>query len=222
MNEFKLREAKDIAEHGSDEEVNRHLQRMTRVDRRVVSRKETIGYMFFDGSSGFNIDSQRELFVDSILQIDLKKQSQFNIFAGIWDIVDDIVIGGIIEKTRTRWGKFVPYFFLVGIPYAIVVGLYWMLPLFFSEEHVNDLNYIPKFIAFIVKISWYTCKKFCSKVINLLISSTWNFVNHIISFFQIYIANFTFFVCIEYFIVKGATCLFIINPKRHVAYNTII
>lgn len=150
MNEFKLREAKDIAEHGSDEEVNRHLQRMTRVDRRVVSRKETIGYMFFDGSSGFNIDSQRELFVDSILQIDLKKQSQFNIFAGIWDIVDDIVIGGIIEKTRTRWGKFVPYFFLVGIPYAIVVGLYWMLPLFFSEEHVNDLNYIPKFIAFIV------------------------------------------------------------------------
>ena len=57
----------EIAEYGTDEQVERRLGRMTKVDRRVVSRKETIGYMLFDGSSGFNIDGQKELYVDSIL-----------------------------------------------------------------------------------------------------------------------------------------------------------
>ncbi len=150
MSELNKQKAIDIAERGSDEEVAKHLRKMTKVDRRVVSRKETIGYMLFDGSAGFNIDGQKELFVDSILQIGLNKQSLFNTFAGIWDVVDDIIIGGIIEKTRTRWGKFVPYFFFTGLPFALLVSLYWLLPLFFSAEHVANPDYIPKFIAYIV------------------------------------------------------------------------
>lgn len=150
MSELKKKEAIEIAENGSDEEVVRHLRKMTTVDRRVVSRKETIGYMLFDGSSGFNIDGQKELFVDSILQIGLNKQSIYNIFAGVWDVVDDLVIGSIIEKTRTRWGKFVPYFFFCGIPFALFVSIYWLLPLFFSPEHVSDFDHIPKFIAYVV------------------------------------------------------------------------
>ena len=150
MSEWNKQHVIDIAEHGTPEEVEKSLGKMTTVDRRVVSRKETIGYMFFDGSAGFNIDSQKELFVDSILRINLNKQSLYNVFAGVWDVVDDIVIGGIIEKTRTRWGKFVPYFFFTGLPYALLVSLFWLLPAFFSEAHVNNDNYLPKFIAYVV------------------------------------------------------------------------
>ena len=150
MSELNRQQAIEIAEHGSDEDVVKHLRKLTRVDRRVVSRKETIGYMFFDGSSGFNIDGQKELFVDSILHIGLRKQSQFNIIAGVWDVVDDIVIGSIIEKTRTRWGKFVPYFFMVGIPFAVIVSIYWLLPVLFSPAHIADADYIPKFIAYVI------------------------------------------------------------------------
>lgn len=149
MSEWNKQEVVYIAEHGSDEEVTRALRQMTTVDRRVVSRRETIGYMLFDGSAGFNIDSQKELFVDSILKIHLNKQSLYNVFAGVWDVVDDIIIGGVIEKTRTRWGKFVPYFFFTGLPYAVFVSLFWLLPAFFSETHVNDFDYVPKFIAYI-------------------------------------------------------------------------
>ena len=140
----------EIAESGSHEDVKKALQKMVKVDRRVISRKETVGYMLFDASAGFNIDGQEELFVDSILKISLKKQSIYNIFGGIWDVIDDFVIGGIVEKTRTRWGKFVPYIFMVGVPYAILVGLYWLLPFLFSAEHVNNMDYMPKFIAYIV------------------------------------------------------------------------
>ena len=150
MSDWNREETVYIASHGSDKEVTRALRQMTTVDRRVVSRKETIGYMLFDGSAGFNIDSQRELFVDSILKIDLNKQSLYNVFAGVWDVVDDILIGGIIEKTRTRWGKFVPYFFFTGLPYAVLTGLFWLLPAFFSEANVNNFDYLPKFIAYVV------------------------------------------------------------------------
>ena len=150
MSERNKQEILDIAAHGSDEEVRRQLGRMTKVDRRAISRKETIGYMLFDGSAGFNIDQQKELYVDSILKIHLNKQALFNVFAGFWDVADDLIIGSVIEKTRTRWGKFVPYFFLAGIPFAVLVSIYWLLPLFFSPEHVNDMDYIPKFIAYVV------------------------------------------------------------------------
>lgn len=150
MAEESKKAALQAAESGTDEEVVRHLEKMVTVDRRVVSRKETIGYMLFDGMSGFNINSQKELFIDSILQIGLDKQAIYNAIGGVWDIVDDLLIGGIVEKTRTRWGKFVPYIFIAGIPLAIASAFYWLLPNLFSAEHIADHDYLPKFIAFML------------------------------------------------------------------------
>lgn len=144
------RSALEIAEHGTPEEVEKKLQKMVRVDRRVVSRKETIGYMLFDGSAGFNINGQEELYVDSVLKISLRKQAIYNAIGGVWDVVDDILIGGIIEKTRTRWGKFVPYLFLSGLPFAAISAIYWLLPVLFSGAHINDMDYMPKFIAYVI------------------------------------------------------------------------
>ena len=134
MTELTKNEAFEIAENGTHDQVVDGLKTMVKVDRRVVSRKETIGYMLFDGGQGFNIDSQKELFVDSILKISFNKQTIYQATAGVWDVVDDLIIGGIIEKTRTRWGKFVPYIFLGGIPFAIIATLYWIMPLILPES----------------------------------------------------------------------------------------
>ena len=99
MAELDVRAAEQIAEQGSGEEVVKQLQKMVSVDRRVVARKETIGYMLYDGAQGFNIDSQKELFVDSILKISLPKQALFNAIAGVWDVVDDLLMG-VTEVVR--------------------------------------------------------------------------------------------------------------------------
>lgn len=143
-----INEAIKTAEQGSYDEVNRRLAKLVEVDRRVVSRKETIGYMIFDGSQGFNINGHKELFNNSYIKISLAKQSLFSLISGIWDIIDDFLIGGVIEKTRTRWGKFVPYLFVAGIPFAVVASIYWLMPLFFSPEHLNDFDYLPKFVMY--------------------------------------------------------------------------
>ncbi len=150
MSEISLDRAKFLAANGSDVEVDRALEKLVNVDRRVVSRKETIGYMLFEANNDFNINGHKSLFVDSILKIDLDKQSLFNAIAGVWDIVDDLLIGGIVERTRTRWGKFVPYLFLSGIPYALFSTIYWLLPALFSQAHIDDMDYLPKFIVFML------------------------------------------------------------------------
>ena len=129
-------------------QVNDQLKELVDVDRRVIQRKETLGYMFFDGSRGFNIDGHKDLFNDSILKISLPLQSIYNVIGGIWDIVDDFIVSAIVEKTRTRWGKFIPYIFAGGIPYAIVATIYWLLPVIFSQAQVDNFNSIPKFVAF--------------------------------------------------------------------------
>lgn len=133
---------------GELEQVNAKLRELVDVDRRVISKKQTIGYMLFDGSRSFNIDGHRDLFNDSILKLSLNFQSTYNFIAGIWDIVDDLLVAGIIEKTRTRWGKFVPYIFLGGVPLGLVATIYWLLPALFSADHINNFSYLPKLLVF--------------------------------------------------------------------------
>lgn len=138
----------DIAINGSDEQVNEQLRQMVDADRRVISRNETIAYMFFNGSQGMNIDGHKSLFNDSILKLDLDFQSKYNMVAGVWDIVDDLIVTNIVEKTRTRWGKFIPYIFMGGFPYGLFATLYWLLPLFFSQEHIDNFSFLPKLLIF--------------------------------------------------------------------------
>ena len=141
---------KIISEKEELKKVNDQLKELVDVDRRVIPRKETLGYMFFDGSRGFNIDGHKDLFNDSILKISLPLQSLYNVIGGIWDIVDDFIVGAVIEKTRTRWGKFIPHIFIGGLPYALVATIYWLLPAILSKGTVNDFNSISKFVIFSV------------------------------------------------------------------------
>lgn len=132
------------------EQVNAKLRELVDVDRRVISRKQTIGYMLFDGSNGFNIDGHKDLFTDSILKISFDYQSINSVVGGVWDIIDDFIVSFVIEKTRTRWGKFIPYIFLGGLPYAAVATLFWVLPLILPASVVNDFNHVGKFILYVL------------------------------------------------------------------------
>ena len=132
------------------EQVNAQLRELVDVDRRVISRKQTIGYMLFDGSKGFNIDGHKDLFTNSVLKIDLDFQSVNNLIGGVWDIVDDFLVSFIIEKTRTRWGKFIPYIFLGGLPYAVIATLFWLLPMMFPAAVVNNFRHVGKFVVYVL------------------------------------------------------------------------
>lgn len=130
--------------------VNDQLKELVDADRRVISKKETIGYILFNAFVGFNIDGHKDLFVDSVLKIDLDFQSLNNVIGGIWDFIDDFIVSFIVEKTRTRWGKFVPYVFLGGIPFALIATLYWILPVVLPGSVIADRTNITKFAIYVI------------------------------------------------------------------------
>lgn len=128
--------------------VNNQLKSLVDADRRVMSKKETVGYVLFESNRGFNIDGHKDLFNDSILKISFDFQIIYNTIAGIWDFVDDFIVSFIVEKTRTRWGKFIPYIFMGGIPFALLTSLYWLLPSILPDSMINNTMNIPKFVIF--------------------------------------------------------------------------
>lgn len=107
-------------------------------NRRYVGMKETVWYVIYDMCQSFNIDSFSSRFVTNILQVDLDLQTIVNVFNGIWDVVNDIFTAAIVEKTRTRWGKFKPYLVALGIPGTLGTCFYWLLPIFFKGKGSKD------------------------------------------------------------------------------------
>lgn len=130
--------------------VNDQLKYLVDADRRVLSKKETIGYILFDSNRKFNIDGHKDLFIDSVLKISFDFQSLHNLIGGIWDFVDDFIVSFVVEKTRTRWGKFIPYIFLGGIPFALIATIYWLLPNILPAAMIANKTSVTKFIIYLL------------------------------------------------------------------------
>ncbi|HZJ75455.1 MAG TPA: MFS transporter [Clostridia bacterium] len=130
----------------------KHSREYIYENRRYVGLRETVWYVIFDMCQSFNINTYSSRFVTNILQIDLDYQTVINSINGVWDIVNDIFIGAIVDKTRTRWGKFKPYLVALGIPGTLGTMLFWLLPLLFpgtSPKHFG--KFITYFILAIVR-----------------------------------------------------------------------
>ena len=109
-------------------------------NRRYVGTKEVVGYVLWDMAQSFNINTYAQRFVNTILQVSFEYQQILSVVNGIWDIVNDIFTAAIVDKTRTRWGKFKPYLVLLAIPGTIGTCLYWLLPLFFQGTLPDDVK----------------------------------------------------------------------------------
>ena len=93
-------------------------------DRRYVGAKETFAYLLNDFSNAFNIGQYTDRFIWDVVKIDFKTNALVSLFTGAWDIINDPVIATIVDKTRTRWGKFRPYLVAFQIPMTLLGALY--------------------------------------------------------------------------------------------------
>ncbi len=126
-------------------EPNRKVSEFKVYDRRYVGTKETFAYLLNDFSNAFNINGYSDRFIWDVVKIDFKTQAFMNIFTGAWDIINDPIIATIVDKTRTRWGKFRPYLLTFQIPLTLIGSLYWLIPFFFPG---TSGTYLPKLIYF--------------------------------------------------------------------------
>lgn len=116
-------------------------------NRRYVGTKETVGFVLWDAAQSFNINAEQSRFITNIVKIDLRYQAIVGTINGIWDIINDIFSAAIVEKTRTRWGKFRPYLLALAVPGCIFSLLYWCMPFLFGGKSAMDFG---KFFFYLI------------------------------------------------------------------------
>lgn len=116
-------------------------------DRRYVGSKETFAYILDDIAQSFNIGKYDDIFKMNILKIDLVLQSITNAVIGVWDIINDLFLASIVDRTRTRWGKFKPWLVIYAVPGVLVTVIYWALPIFLGTDGIG--TNMPRFAAYL-------------------------------------------------------------------------
>lgn len=116
-------------------------------NRRYVGTRETVAYILNDVSASFNISKYSQRFIYDVVKISFNYLAILDAIGGVWDVINDTFIGVIVDRTRTRFGKFRPYLLYMGIPLTIFGFLYWLLPVFFPN---SAEDYIPKFIFYFI------------------------------------------------------------------------
>ncbi len=114
------------------------------ISRRYVGRMETAAYIAQDFADSFSIGKYANRFIWDVVGIDFKINAAVTLFTGAWDIINDTFISTIVDRTRTRWGKFRPYLLWLKMPLTIFGMLYWFMPLIFpgtATTHVPKLIY---------------------------------------------------------------------------------
>ncbi len=116
-------------------------------DRRYVGSKETFAYILDDIAQSFNIGKYDDVFRMNILKIDLVLQSVTNGIISVWDIINDLFLATIVDKTRTRWGKFKPWLVVYAIPGVFLTVAYWALPAMMGTNGIGTS--IPRFAVYL-------------------------------------------------------------------------
>ncbi len=114
-------------------------------NRRFVGTKETVAYVLEDTAASLNINDFKDRYIYDVVKIDFSYLAIQNIVATVWDTFNDTFIGVIVEKTRTRWGKFRPYLLLGQLPLTILGLWYWLIPFMFPD---TPGDYLPKWIFY--------------------------------------------------------------------------
>lgn len=116
-------------------------------NRRYVGTKETVGFVLWDAAQSLNINTYSTRFITNIVKIDLSYQVIAKTVNSIWDIVNDIFTAAIVEKTRTRWGKFRPYLLGLALPGCIGTLLYWFMPILFQGKSAMSVSKFAFYLA---------------------------------------------------------------------------
>ena len=107
-------------------------------EKRYVGLKETVLYGVANGGQcmGYNlVRGQLTFFLVTVCRIPAAAVATMVLIMGTWDTLNDPLMGAIVDRTRTRYGKLRPYLLFVPIPLSIVTIL-----LFSGGELLKDVQ----------------------------------------------------------------------------------
>lgn len=128
--------------------------------KRYVGVKETLIYGIANGGQCMSytfLSSYLTYFFVNVFNIEPGAVATMIFVLGIWDTINDPLMGSFIDKTRTRYGKLRPYLFLVPIPLAVATVMLFSGPMFFAGEPSNSIKKIVyMYISYLIWEMLYT------------------------------------------------------------------
>ena len=91
------------------------------------------------------VECYETLYFVNVLKINMVYVTAIKALIGIYDVLNDPLMGIAYDRTRTRWGKARPYILFGALPYFFSTALMYSGALFLNSSNGND----PKKIMFV-------------------------------------------------------------------------
>ena len=132
----------------------------TKTDIRYVGVKENLAYGFANAGQvfGYNLvaGGYLSLFFTKVFGIPEEAVATMILLLGIWDTINDPLMGSIIDKTRTRYGKLRPYLMLVPIPLSIATIMLFAGPEILADAKTTTVKIVYMYISYFIWEFFYT------------------------------------------------------------------
>lgn len=107
--------AEDVYEEELTQNEMDELEKLAYTKKRYLAPKEIAAFVLVNfGQKNLSqfVNAFKEFFMIQFLKLNTTAYANINLFASVYDAVDDTISGLIIDRTRTRWGRVRPYFIL--------------------------------------------------------------------------------------------------------------
>ncbi len=123
------------------EKLRRHTRAATKMfHTSVLTKREQFapGIGQFSEKLIFGVEVYRMLYFVNVLRIDIVYVTLILTMIGIYDVLNNPLIGIAYDRTRTRWGKARPYIMLSVIPYYLSTAVLYSGATVLGERPGND------------------------------------------------------------------------------------
>ena len=115
-----------------------------------------IAYGFGDVGCNFSwmfVSNFLMIFYTDVFGISMAAVSALMLFSRFWDAINDPIVGGLTDKTHTRWGRYRPWLLVAAPITAILLVLsFWAHP-----DWSNTAKIIYMVITYCLLVLGYTC-----------------------------------------------------------------
>ena len=136
-------------------------------EKRYVGYGEALAYGFAAGGKAFVTTPTQSgylsLFFTKVFGLPAGAVSFMMLLSGLWDAVNDPLIGSAIDKTRTGYGKLRPWLIVTPLPFAVLT-----IALFGGPSFLNGVTSVGVKIAYmyVSYILWELCFTFADVPFN--------------------------------------------------------